>query len=164
MSRRVVTLSQLTQLLWGEHGESERETFKKAGQLSDRNRTSQHGHSTHPYILCLAIGVLVTVLQVLGMPMHEVLGPELMRRLGLGLLLSSLAITGAVAGADLSHCLDPATKLDAGGDVSDNELSAARQACAQLQQSNLDSATRLRVDHAASTLTDERQHRQASHR
>jgi len=29
MSRRVVTLSQLTQLLWGEHGESERETFKK---------------------------------------------------------------------------------------------------------------------------------------
>ena len=92
--------------------------------------------------------------------MHEVLGPELMRRLGLGLLLSSLAITGA----DLSHCLDPATKLDAGGDVSDNELSAARQACAQLQQSNLDSATRLRVDHAASTLTDEQQHRQASHR
>ena len=96
--------------------------------------------------------------------MHEVLGPELMRRLGLGLLLSSLAITGAVAGSDLSHCLDPSTKLDAGGDVSDKELSAARQACAQLQQSNLDSATRLRVDHAASTLTDEQQHRQASHR
>jgi hypothetical protein len=86
-----------------------------------------------------------------------------MRRLGLGLLLSSLAITGAVAGSDLSHCLDPSTKLDAGGDVSDKELSAARQACAQLQQSNLDSATRIRVEHAASILSDEQQHREASH-
>jgi hypothetical protein len=69
-----------------------------------------------------------------------------------------------VAGSDLSPCLDPATKLDAGGDVSDKELSAARQACAQLQQSNLDSATRIRVDHAASILSAEQQHRQASHR
>jgi hypothetical protein len=82
-----------------------------------------------------------------------------MRRLALALLLSSLAITRAAAGIDLSHCLDPSTKLDAGGDVSDKELVAARQACAQLQQSSLDSATRIRVDHAASNLNDELQHR-----
>ena len=74
-----------------------------------------------------------------------------MRHLALALLLSSLAINGAVAANDLYHCLDPSTKLDAGGDVSDKELSAARQACAQLQQSKL-AATRLRVDHAASNL------------
>ena len=78
-----------------------------------------------------------------------------MRRLALVLLLSSLVITEAPAGIDLSHCLDPSTKLDAGGDVSDKELVAARQACAQLQQSNLDAATRIRVDHAASNLSDE---------
>jgi hypothetical protein len=47
--------------------------------------------------------------------------------------------------------------------VSDKELVAARQACAQLQQSNLDSATRIRVDHAESNLSDELQHRQATH-
>jgi hypothetical protein len=56
-----------------------------------------------------------------------------MRRLGLGLLLSSLAITGAVAGNDLSNCLDPSTRLDAGGDVSDKELSAAQPVSHRLQ-------------------------------
>ena len=70
------------------------------------------------------------------------------------LLIFSLAITGAAAWTDLSPCLDPSTKLDAGGDVSDKELAAARQACAQLQQSNLDPSTRIRVDHAASILSD----------
>jgi hypothetical protein len=89
---------------------------------------------------------------------------RLKRRLALALLLSSLAINGAVAGSNLSRCLDPATTLDAGGDVSDKELTTARQACAHLrQQSGLDAGTRLRVDHAASTLGDEQQHRQASH-
>jgi hypothetical protein len=86
-----------------------------------------------------------------------------MRRLGFALLIFGLAITGAAAGTDLSHCLDPSTKLEAGGDVSDKELAAARQACAQLQQSNLDHATRIKVDHATSNLSDEQQHRQASH-
>jgi hypothetical protein len=71
-----------------------------------------------------------------------------MRRLALALLLSRVATNGAIAGSDLSRCLDPSTTLDAGGDVSDKELSAARQACAHLQQSGLDSATRLRVDQA----------------
>jgi hypothetical protein len=83
-----------------------------------------------------------------------------MKRLALALV----AITGAVAGSDLSPCLDPATRLDAGGDVSDKELTAARQACANLQGSELDAKSRRFVDHAASTLSDEQQHRQASHR
>jgi hypothetical protein len=86
-----------------------------------------------------------------------------MRRLALALLLSSLASGAAVAEPDLSHCLDPATKLDAGGDVSDKELAAARQACAQLQKLNLDADSKRRVDHAASDLSDEQQHRQAAH-
>jgi hypothetical protein len=60
---------------------------------------------------------------------YKPLCEEAMRCLALALLLSSLAITGAAAGTDLSHCLDPSTKLDAGGDVSDKELVAARQAC-----------------------------------
>ena len=86
-----------------------------------------------------------------------------MRHLALALLLCSLAIIGAAAGTDLSHCLDPSTKLDAGGDVSDTELVTVRQACAQLQKANLHSATRIRVDHAASNLINELQHRQATH-
>jgi hypothetical protein len=68
----------------------------------------------------------------------------------------------AAAASDLSQCLDPSTKLDAGGDVSDKELNAAIQACAKLQQSGLDAATRLRVNHAASDLGDEQRHRQKS--
>jgi hypothetical protein len=87
-----------------------------------------------------------------------------MKCFGLALSFFALAISGAIAGSDLSSCLDPSTKLDAGGNVSDKELTAARQACARLQQSGLDAGTRLRVDHAASTLSDEQQHRQASHR
>jgi hypothetical protein len=87
-----------------------------------------------------------------------------MKCFGIALSFFALAISGAIAGSDLSSCLDPSTKLDAGGNVSDKELTAARQACARLQQSGLDAGTRLRVDHAASTLSDEQQHRQASHR
>jgi hypothetical protein len=86
-----------------------------------------------------------------------------MRRLGFALLLSTLTIIGALAGSDLSPCLDPSTKLDAGGDVSDKELSAALKACEKLQQSGLDAATLLRVNHAASDLSDEQRHRQKSH-
>ena len=86
-----------------------------------------------------------------------------MKRLGLVLALPGLAITGAAAGSNLSPCLDPATKLEAGGDVTDEEITAARQACAQLQQSGLDRSTSRRVDHAASSLSDEQRRRQASH-
>jgi len=85
-----------------------------------------------------------------------------MRRLGFTLLLL-LTIIGALAGSDLSPCLDPSTKVDAGGDVSDKELSAALKACEKLQQSGLDAATLLRVNHAASDLSDEQRHRQKTH-
>ena len=47
-----------------------------------------------------------------------------MKRLALVLVFSGLAITAAVAGSNLSPCLDPATKLDAGGDVTDEEITA----------------------------------------
>ena len=86
-----------------------------------------------------------------------------MTRIALALVSSSLAINIADDASDLSPYLDPSTKLDAGGDVSDKELSAAIQACAKIQQSGLDAATRLRVDHAASVLSDEQRHRQKSH-
>ena len=98
-----------------------------------------------------------------SLPLHLTFSEDAVSRLGLALLLSGLATTGAIAGSDLSSCLDPSTTLDAGGDVSDKELTAARQACAHLQQSGLDDKTRIRVDHAASTLSDEQQRRQASH-
>src|SRR5215467_5244846 len=86
-----------------------------------------------------------------------------MTRIALAPFVFGLAINMAAAASDLSQCLDPSTKLDAGGDVSDKELSAAIQACAKLQQSGLDAATRLRVDHAASVLSDEQRHRQKLH-
>jgi hypothetical protein len=86
-----------------------------------------------------------------------------MTRIALALLVSGLAINMAAAASDLSQCLDPSTKFDAGGDVSDKELNAAIQTCAKLQQSGLDAATRLRVSHAASDLSDEQRHRQKSH-
>ena len=82
-----------------------------------------------------------------------------MRRLPLAFLVLTIAISGAIAGSDLAPCLDASTKLDAGGDVSDKELTAARQACAHLQQSQLDEKSRLHVDHAALTLDDEQQRR-----
>lgn len=96
-----------------------------------------------------------------GFPTGE---PPAMNRLALVLVFSGLAITATVAGSNLSPCLDPATKLEAGGDVTDEEITAARQACAQLQQSGLDRSTSRRIDHAASSLSDEQRRRQASHR
>jgi hypothetical protein len=86
-----------------------------------------------------------------------------MKRLGLVLVLSGLAITSAAAESNLSPCLDPATRLGAGGDVSDEELTAAQQACSHLLQSGVDSQTRKRIDHSASLLSDEQRRRQASH-
>ena len=85
-----------------------------------------------------------------------------MKRLALVLFLSGLSIHSAVAANDLSHCIDPVTKLDAGGDVSDRELTTAGQACAHLQHSFLDEPSRLRIDHAAATISEEQQRREAS--
>jgi hypothetical protein len=72
-------------------------------------------------------------------------------------VFSGLAITGAATENTLSLCLEPATKLAAGGDVTDKELPAARQVCAHLQQSGLDRKTRRKFDHATSTLSDEQE-------
>jgi hypothetical protein len=93
-----------------------------------------------------------------GFPTGE---PIAMKRLALVLVFSGLAITGAAAGSNLSSCLDPATKLAAGGDVTNEEITAARQACAQLQQPGLDRNTSRRIEHAESSLSDEQKRRQA---
>ncbi len=86
-----------------------------------------------------------------------------MPRLGLSLLLVSCVLCGAhsagtdalAANSDLSHCIDPATVLSAGGDVSNQELKAAQSACARLKQSSPDRKTMLRIDHATETLDEE---------
>ena len=91
-----------------------------------------------------------------------------MTRSVLALALCCLALQGAAAAApagdELSRCLDPSTTLNAGGDVSDKELTAAESACAQLQQSIKDSKILARVNAAAETLATEAKHRQASGR
>jgi hypothetical protein len=63
---------------------------------------------------------------------------------------------------DLSSCLDPSTKLLAGGDVDDKQLMAAQSACARLKQSSTDSRTIARLDAAAANIASELQRRQAS--
>lgn len=90
-----------------------------------------------------------------------------MTRSVLALALCCLALQGAPAAAapagdELSRCLDPSTTLNAGGDVSDKELTAAESACAQLKQSIKDSKILARVNAAAETLATEAKHRQAS--
>ena len=93
-----------------------------------------------------------------------------MTRSVLALALCCLALQGAPAAAaapagdELSRCLDPSTTLNAGGDVSDKELTAAESACAQLKQSTKDSKILARVNAAAETLATEAKHRQASGR
>jgi len=82
-------------------------------------------------------------------------------------LLNGTAVIGASALAQntgLSRCLDPATVLGAGGDVSDKELAAAQSACAQLRQSSTDRETLARINGAAGTIAKEMQRRQASAR
>ena len=89
-----------------------------------------------------------------------------MPRSVLALILCCLALRGAAAAAaggdELSRCLDPATTLNAGGDVSDKELTSAQNACVQLKQSTKDSKTLARVNAAAETLATEAKRRQAS--
>jgi hypothetical protein len=93
-----------------------------------------------------------------------------MPRIALALILCCVAVHGAApagaaakaAGGDLSSCLDPSTKLLAGGDVDDKQLMAAQSACARLKQSSSDSHTIARLDAAAANIADELQRRQAS--
>ncbi len=89
-----------------------------------------------------------------------------MPRSVLALILCCLTLQGAAAAAggdELSRCLDPSTTLNAGGDVSDKELTAAQSACAQLMQSTKDSKILARVNAAAETLASEAKHRQSKH-
>ena len=68
------------------------------------------------------------------------------------------------AGTELSSCLDAATILGAGGDVSDQELTAAQGACTRLKQSSTDRDTLARVKAAAETIDEEVQRRGGSAR
>ena len=80
-----------------------------------------------------------------------------MPRIVLALVLCCAAVHGAAAAAGtakaanegLASCLDPSTTLLAGGDVGDNELMAAQNACARLKQSSSDRHTIARIDAAA---------------
>ena len=77
------------------------------------------------------------------------------------------AVFGASALAEdgeLMRCLDASTILGAGGDVSDQELKAAQEACARLKQSPPDKDTLARVKAAAENIDEEIQRRGASGR
>ena len=77
------------------------------------------------------------------------------------------AIIGASAlaqSSELTRCLDAATILGAGGDVSDEELKAAQSACARLKQSPPDRDTLARIKAAAETVDEEVERRGASGR
>jgi hypothetical protein len=93
-----------------------------------------------------------------------------MPRIVLALILCGVAVHGAAAaggtakaaGGELSSCLDPSTALLAGGDVGDQELVAAQNACARLKQSSSDRHTIARIDAAAANIADELRRRQVS--
>lgn len=70
-----------------------------------------------------------------------------------GLLISGTSAAGA--DHDLTLCLDIGTKLDAGGDVSDKDLSAARQACQRAKQVTQEREVRPKLDAASVTVDDE---------
>jgi hypothetical protein len=77
------------------------------------------------------------------------------------------AVLGAAparaADKDLSLCLDVATTLEAGGDVSDKDLAAAHLACEHARTAD-DPALRLKVNADSATVDDETRKRQAAHR
>ena len=72
---------------------------------------------------------------------------------------SHLAQAASAQAADLGACLDPATVIGAGGDVSDKELAAAQGACAQLKQTTQDQKVLMRINAAAATLAAEAKRR-----
>ncbi len=78
--------------------------------------------------------------------------------------VAAIGASALAQNSELSRCLDPATILGAGGDVSDKELAAAQSACAQLKQSSTDRETLARINGAAGTIAKEMQRRQASAR
>ena len=78
--------------------------------------------------------------------------------------IAGMGPAALAANSDLSRCLDAATILGAGGDVSNPELKAAQSACARLKQSSPDRETLKRIDKAAETIDEEVQRRQAASR
>ncbi len=77
---------------------------------------------------------------------------------------AGIGASALAANSELSRCLDAATILGAGGDVSNQELKAAQSACARLKQSSPDRRTLARIDRAAETIDEEVQRRQAASR
>jgi hypothetical protein len=79
------------------------------------------------------------------------------------LLIAFLLFAGRSQAAsrdhDLSLCLDVATKIEAGGDVSDKDLGAAHQACGRAEQRPQDPEVKPKLDAAALTITDEQTRR-----
>lgn len=72
--------------------------------------------------------------------------------------LACLLASGTMAGAadrDLTLCLDTGTKLDAGGDVSDKDLGAARQACQRAKHITQTEDVQPKLNAAAVTVDDE---------
>ena len=88
-----------------------------------------------------------------------------MLRFGLALFLcvASLGFASWPAinaqAADLAACLDPATVISAGGDVSDKDLAAAQGACTQLKQTTQDEKVLMRINAAQATLAAEAKRR-----
>src|SRR5262245_3371361 len=66
-----------------------------------------------------------------------------------------LTTRALAANSELTRCLDASTIIGAGGDVSDQELRAAQNACAQLKQLSTDRDTLARVKAAAENIDDE---------
>jgi hypothetical protein len=80
------------------------------------------------------------------------------------LLGTMLAVATARAGdKDLSQCLDVATTLEAGGDVTDKALAAAHQACEHAKQTVSDASSRVKVNAAYATVDEETRKRQVAH-
>jgi hypothetical protein len=80
------------------------------------------------------------------------------------LLATVLAATTARAGdKDLAQCLDVATTLEAGGDVTDKALTAAHQACEHAKQKLSDASSLTKVNAAYATVDDETRKRQIAH-
>jgi hypothetical protein len=85
--------------------------------------------------------------------------------IGTLLLAAMLGATAAqAADTDLSLCLNAATTLEAGGDVSDKDLAAAQHACERARQTTSDESVRRHVAAAYVTVDDETRKRQAAHR
>ena len=69
----------------------------------------------------------------------------------------------APADKDLAQCLDVATTLEAGGDVTDKALTAAHQACEHAKQTVSDASSRTKLNAAYATVDDETRKRQVAH-